>query len=331
MAATIGLAVAIGMGLLRVPSSPEDLTSHGGGFCGANAVEAGVRLQYYLDDADGTTPVTIYSDGRVSGLAGDAVTATMDRRLTAAGVDTVVATVVEAGLAGECLTNWYTAPPRVGYLDVVDAGGRLLRMAWGPTSSSMRVISPGQHAATSELVTKLENLEAWLPPDAWTDEPWHPGPMGTASLYTERPSPEGAPIHEPCELLTTQAAEEILGPVNVGDGFPGYAQYLDARVCQYYRARSQAPSAIVYLRSAQTATADADLVARSVLGEPGLERLQVNGRPAWLSGCLASEVPCLPALAISADPHFVIVAMPRDAATESALRALADRVTFPTP
>jgi hypothetical protein len=70
-------------------------------------------------------------------------------------------------------------------------------------------------------------------------------------------------------------------------------------------------------------------LARFLFGEVGFVSDQIHGRTVYLNDCISSPIPCSPAIAISADPYFVIVEGGSDgssAALEDNLRSLAEAV-----
>jgi hypothetical protein len=84
-----------------------------------------------------------------------------------------------------------------------------------------------------------------------------------------------------------------------------------------------------YARLHETSGEEALQLARFLFGEVGFVSDQIHGRTVYLNDCISSPIPCSPAIAISADPYFVIVEGGSDgssAALEDNLRSLAEAV-----
>jgi hypothetical protein len=85
----------------------------------------------------------------------------------------------------------------------------------------------------------------------------------------------------------------------------------------------------VYLRTQATSADEALELARLQFGASGFDTDQIGGRTVYLNGCIEASVPCAPAIAIAAEPYFIVIVgyPPEDgAAVEPGLRALAQAI-----
>ena len=85
----------------------------------------------------------------------------------------------------------------------------------------------------------------------------------------------------------------------------------------------------MYLRTQATSAEEALELAHLQFGATGFATDQIGGRTVYLNGCVAAPVPCAPAIAIAAEPYFIVIVgyPPEDGADiEGGLRALAEAI-----
>lgn len=170
-----------------------------------------------------------------------------------------------------------------------------------------------------------------------------PGEPGCGAVTDGNPSP--TPPTEPpsllnsndesCRFLDREAANAILGPVTPGKSLGG-SLIADSVMCTYDAAGQAEPKAIINVRRFPTPAGEAAALSREVFGEHGLAMTSSAGRAAWKNGCVSTDSSRTPAIAVSAEPWFVVTLVPRtgrpveDALdTKRRLRALAAALDFP--
>lgn len=115
---------------------------------------------------------------------------------------------------------------------------------------------------------------------------------------------ELAPLASACDYLPTSAVREVSGETPEGqEDRPGWSE--DWSFCWYpltdeglYIASTRRP----------TPAARAAEQAVSLFGDEGLTADQVGGHDVFLNGCASTGEECRAALALSVEPHFVVIA-----------------------
>ena len=155
-------------------------------------------------------------------------------------------------------------------------------------------------------------------PDCMTDEFGEASP--TPEPVASAPPPEVAPLADACEYVPAELVSDLIGQIQ-GDveHYPMWSA--DWAFCWYpvnedglaiAASRRSFPSA----RAAEQAT--------SLFGEEGFSSERIAGHDVYFNGCDSSSRSCRAAVAISADPHFVIVIW--QPGSQATLRDLAERV-----
>jgi hypothetical protein len=163
-AAIVGAAIG-GSILLRRLQPP---TSFGNVVpCSASAEN---RLMWWRrDEPNGWTETSVEPDGRllieVTIVDGQSPPITV-RRLSPAGIERITAEVLGAGVPDGCRTVYSASTGR----SISLAGaGHTIEVAWGPSAGGRRPPNPDDEALVNRLGDRLDNLDAWLPADAWID------------------------------------------------------------------------------------------------------------------------------------------------------------------
>ena len=82
----------------------------------------------------------------------------------------------------------------------------------------------------------------------------------------------------------------------------------------------------VELRTQATTAAEAEELVRGTFGIGGYREIEIGGRTTYLDACAYAALPCEPAIAISADPYYLLIRgtrQPTAEETSNVLRALA--------
>ena len=144
-------------------------------------------------------------------------------------------------------------------------------------------------------------------------------------LLPHDPGCLGSPDQPPREKLIDDLRVCDLVPESAGwgDGFLLEDHGGGWGACEYYPPRSRIGGWVFASRHAVTAE-EAPAVAAHQFGY-GLTTDEVAGRPVYLNSCIEPTKDCSAAIAISADPYFVIVVPDRHSSPDE-LRALAESV-----
>lgn len=160
----------IGVGLVGLPSegTPPSTPARG-------ELMLGIGWAHTAGDPGGFS-LHLYTDGRVIwqrlGARSVPSTGLIEQRLTADGVELVLAEALSTGLFQGDLHLPGTFGSPSGEIVVRD-GDRLVRVAWGETGPGIppvTVPTPEQVDAIKALDLRLEDLGAWLPASAWEDQ-----------------------------------------------------------------------------------------------------------------------------------------------------------------
>jgi hypothetical protein len=120
-----------------------------------------------------------------------------------------------------------------------------------------------------------------------------------------------------CELLPDYA-QSVSTAFRTEGGWTG---------CGYEQLSGDTPAyAYTYVHNRATSEDEALALARILFGQDGFASDRIAGRAVYLNECISSPIPCSPAIAISADPFFVVVEQnpnPGESGTEKRLRTLA--------
>jgi len=132
---------------------------------------------------------------------------------------------------------------------------------------------------------------------------------------------------DPCDWVPLAAAESIssappqlvtrrgVGPFGTWDP-----------LCDVQDGTVMGTRATVMVLSRSVSAAEARQVALGLLGGSGGEE-RIHGHRAWINDCMTSELPCWWAMAVSAEPYFLVFAIDaRDDFTPEAARAFAEAV-----
>ena len=132
------------------------------------------------------------------------------------------------------------------------------------------------------------------------------------------PAPEVAGLAA-CDLIPKERLEARIEYTGTGD----WAS------CGYDPNPDLPAGGDVYLRTQATSAEEALELVQMQFGATGFVTDQIEGRTVYLNGCVAAGARCAPAIAIAAEPHYiVIVGYPPEDGTdmEPGLRALAEAI-----
>jgi len=134
------------------------------------------------------------------------------------------------------------------------------------------------------------------------------------------PSDQRSPLPSACPYVTRAVVSEVVGRVG-GDveDYPGWSE--DWSFCWY----PVDPSGLAIASSRRPVERErAEQLARDLFGDAGFVVEQLDGGSIFLNGCARPGADCRAVVAISLEPHFVVVSW--QPASEGTLRALAEAV-----
>ena len=325
----IGSAVAIGSGLIRLPWLPDGVLSQhsvlGAFDCGMTLRE-GVLLSTEVSPEPGGGPpslIVLLENGQLlrgtsSNIGGESW---QRRRLTADGVSRLLASVAASGLpdcsdvgtgSGRVFTVWARLGAEVLHMRI--AGGD------GEPGWLGHVAAQAEIDAARTLALRLADSDLDVPTSEWLDQEWQPltqNPgeiLAGGGLVADDSSQRGYLIANLDECGYLPASLSLGGPPNEGGGYGrGWAE------CQYGALGVQ-----VFASLHPVAMEDALAIVGNQFG-PSFTVEEMAGRAVYINDCVGTDLACTPAVAVSAEPHFVVIVPGWDASYD-ALRHFASEV-----
>jgi hypothetical protein len=180
---------------------------------------------------------------------------------------------------------------------LTDAGGRAPPEAGG--GDAYWYFTIGEVADMSVQISILGLLPHELDCVSELEAEPSPTPAPPPALATG----DAAPLPSACNYLSADAIREVIGETpQAQEDYPGWSA--DWSFCWY--ALTEDGLFVASTRS-PTATARAAEQATNLFGEQGLMTDELAGHEIFLNGCATSGETCRAALALSVEPHFVVI------------------------
>jgi hypothetical protein len=155
-------------------------------------------------------------------------------------------------------------------------------------------------------------------PDCMTDE--FGGPSPPPEPVPSAPAAESAPLADACDYVPAALVGDLIGPIQgETEHYPEWSA--DWAFC-WYPVEQDGLAIAASRRSFPSERAAEQAI--SLFGEEGFSTEQVAGYDVHFNGCDRSDRNCRAAIAISAEPHLVVVIW--QGGSQAMLRGLAERV-----
>ncbi|HEY6568516.1 MAG TPA: hypothetical protein VI341_13455 [Actinomycetota bacterium] len=173
----------------------------------------------------GRFSLSMYEDGRVIWDRLGTTRGLIEQRLTAEGVDLVLAEVLSTGLFDH--DRWFVEADGLYYGGVsVRSGTQIVQLAWGNAGFEVGIDAP-ETTPTPEQVRTLEGLDArledltsWLPASAWDDPKYRayvPSRYGVCYMFIGQDTPPGR--LDVLDLLPSPAGD-LLSTLDTTQSYP---------------------------------------------------------------------------------------------------------------